>query len=137
MFLVCVILRISTNYVARQQVSEIGQPERRQVGARQVHRQRSSGRGNPKRTVTDCASGAGADRYGDITMSTHQLPVRLPEDVYIALKAHATYSERSMNDITVEALRALLGDETRRAEIDAAADRVRKKYRRALDRLAE
>ena len=70
-------------------------------------------------------------------MSTHQLPVRLPDDVYLALKAHATYSERSMNDITVEALRALLGDNTRRAEIDAAADRVRKKYRRALDRLAE
>ena len=42
-----------------------------------------------------------------------------------------------MNDITIEALRALLGDESRRAEIDAAADRVRKKYRRALDRLAE
>lgn len=70
-------------------------------------------------------------------MSTHQLPVRLPDDVYVALKAHATYSERSMNEITVEALRAHLGDETRRAEIDAAADRVRKKYRRALDRLAE
>ena len=78
-----------------------------------------------------------AIRYVKITMSSHQLPVRLPDDVYVALKAHATYSERSMSDITVEALRALLGDETRRAEIDAAADRVRKKYRRALDRLAE
>lgn len=70
-------------------------------------------------------------------MSMHQLPVRLPDDVYVALKAHATYSERSMNDITIEALRSHLGDGTRRAEIDAAADRVRKKYRRALDRLAE
>jgi plasmid stability protein len=70
-------------------------------------------------------------------MSTHQLPVRLPEDVYIALKAQATYLERSMNDITVEALRAHLADETRRAEIDLAADRVRRKYRKALDRLAE
>jgi plasmid stability protein len=70
-------------------------------------------------------------------MSTHQLPVRLPEDVYVALKAQATYLERSMNDITVEALRAHLADETRRAEIDLAADRVRRKYRKALDRLAE
>jgi plasmid stability protein len=70
-------------------------------------------------------------------MSTHQLPVRLPEDVYVALKAQATYLERSMNDITVEALRTHLADETRRAEIDMAADRVRRKYRKALDRLAE
>jgi plasmid stability protein len=70
-------------------------------------------------------------------MSTHQLPVRLPEDVYVALKAQATYLERSMNDITVEALRSHLADETRRAEIDLAADRVRRKYRKALDRLAE
>lgn len=70
-------------------------------------------------------------------MSTHQLPLRLPDDVYVALKAHATYSERSMNDITIEALRSHLGDENRRAEIDVAADRVRKKYRQALDCLAE
>jgi hypothetical protein len=42
-----------------------------------------------------------------------------------------------MNDITVEALRTHLADETRRAEIDLAADRVRRKYRKALDRLAE
>jgi plasmid stability protein len=70
-------------------------------------------------------------------MSTHQLPVRLPEDVYIALKAHATYSERSMNEITIEALRTHLADEGRRADIDAAADRIRKRYRGALDRLAE
>jgi plasmid stability protein len=69
-------------------------------------------------------------------MSTHQLPVRLPEDVYVALKAQATYLERSMNDITVEALRSHLADETRRAEIDSAADRIRQKYRKALDRLA-
>ena len=42
-----------------------------------------------------------------------------------------------MNDITIEALRSHLGDENRRAEIDVAADRVRKKYRQALDCLAE
>ncbi len=70
-------------------------------------------------------------------MTAHQLPIRLPEDVYIALKAQATYLERSMNDITVEALRAHLADETRRAGIDLAADRVRREYRKALDRLAE
>ncbi len=70
-------------------------------------------------------------------MSTHQLPIRLPDDVYLALKAHATYAERSMNDITVEALRHHLGDSNRRIEIDAAADRVRRKYRKALDKLAE
>jgi plasmid stability protein len=70
-------------------------------------------------------------------MSTHQLPVRLPEDVYVALKAQATYLERSMNDITVEALRTHLANETRQAEIEVAANRVRRKYRKALDRLAE
>lgn len=70
-------------------------------------------------------------------MPTHQLPIRLPEDVYLALKAHATYAECSMNDIAIEALRVHLSDSTRRAHIDAAADRVRRKYRRALDRLAQ
>ena len=42
-----------------------------------------------------------------------------------------------MNDITIEALRTHLGDEGRRADIEAAADRIRKRYRGALDRLAE
>lgn len=70
-------------------------------------------------------------------MSTRQLPLRLPEDVYIALKAEATYTERSMNEIAVEAVRAHLADPDRRADIDEAAARVRKRYRRALDRLAE
>ena len=70
-------------------------------------------------------------------MSIHQLPIRLPEDVYLALKAHAVYAERSMNDIAIEALRIHLSNSTRRADIDAAAARVRRKYRKALDRLAE
>jgi plasmid stability protein len=63
--------------------------------------------------------------------------LRLPEDVYIALKAEATYTERSMNDITVEALRNHLADAERRADIDKAAKRIRTRYRKALDRLAE
>lgn len=70
-------------------------------------------------------------------MSARQLPLRLPEDVYIALKAEATYTERSMNEIAVEAVRAHLADADRRADIDKAAAEVRKRYRQALDRLAE
>ena len=70
-------------------------------------------------------------------MATHQLPLRLPEDVYVALKTQATYADRSMNEIAVEALRIHLADAQRQAEIDKAATRVRKRYRQALDRLAE
>jgi hypothetical protein len=70
-------------------------------------------------------------------MSTRQLPLRLPEDVYIALKGEATYTERSMNEIVVEAVREHLADAERRAEIDEAAERVRRRYRQALDRLGE
>ncbi|HZA00365.1 MAG TPA: hypothetical protein VE575_16515 [Acidimicrobiales bacterium] len=42
-----------------------------------------------------------------------------------------------MNEIAVEAVRAHLADPDRRADIDEAAARVRKRYRQALDRLAE
>lgn len=70
-------------------------------------------------------------------MTTKQIPLRLPEDVYTALKAEATFTERSMNEIALEAIRAHLAADERRAEVEAAATRVRTKYRRALDRLAE
>jgi hypothetical protein len=70
-------------------------------------------------------------------MTTKQIPLRLPEDVYTALKAASTFTERSMNEIALEAIRAHLAADHRRAEIDAAASKARTKYRRALDRLAE
>jgi plasmid stability protein len=70
-------------------------------------------------------------------MSTNELPVQLPDDLYLALKALAAHSERSINDITIEALRSHLTHEDRRAGIDAAADNIRSRYRVALDRLGE
>jgi hypothetical protein len=66
-----------------------------------------------------------------------QFPLRLPEEVYVALKSAATYTERSMNEITVEALRLHLADPKLQERIDRAADKVRIRYREALDRLAE
>ena len=68
---------------------------------------------------------------------THQLPVRLPEDLYVVLKTTAQHTEKSMNEIVVEALTEHLLDEERRAEIDELAGGVRRRYRRALDELAK
>lgn len=68
---------------------------------------------------------------------THQLPVRLPEDLYVVLKTTAQHTERSMNEIVVEALTEHLLDEDRRAEIDQLAAGVRRRYCRALDELAK
>lgn len=68
---------------------------------------------------------------------THQLPVRLPEDLYVVLKTTAQHTERSMNEIVVAALTEHLLDDDRRAEIDLLAAGVRRRYRRALDELAK
>jgi len=68
---------------------------------------------------------------------THQLPLRLPEDLYVVLKTTAQHTEKSMNEIVVEALAEHLLDEDRRAEIDQLAAGVRRRYRRALDELAK
>lgn len=69
--------------------------------------------------------------------ANHQLPVRLPEDLYVVLKTTAQHTEKSMNEIVVEALTEHLLDENRRAEIDQLAAGVRRRYRRALDKLAK
>ena len=68
---------------------------------------------------------------------THQLPVRLPEDLFVVLKTTAQHTEKSMNEIVVEALTEYLLDDNRRAEIDQLAAGVRRRYRRALDELAK
>ena len=68
---------------------------------------------------------------------THQLPVRLPEDLYVVLKNASRQTEKSMNEIVVEALSEHLLDEKRRAEIDELATSVRRRYRRALNELAK
>ena len=68
---------------------------------------------------------------------THQLPVRLPEDLFVVLKTTAQHTEKSMNEIVVEALTEHLLDDNRRAEIDQLAVGVRRRYRRALDELAK
>jgi len=68
---------------------------------------------------------------------THQLPVRLPEDLYVVLKTTAQHTEKSMNEIVVDALTEHLLDPDRRTEIDQLAAGVRRRYRRALDDLAK
>lgn len=55
----------------------------------------------------------------------------------MVLKTTAQHTEKSMNEIVVEALTEHLLDENRRAEIDQLAAGVRRRYRRALDDLAK
>ena len=55
----------------------------------------------------------------------------------MVLKTTAQHTEKSMNQIVVEALTEHLLDEDRRAEIDQLAAGVRRRYRRALGELAK
>jgi len=55
----------------------------------------------------------------------------------VVLKTTAQHTEKSMNEIVVEALAEHLLDEDRRAEFDQLTAGVRRRYRRALDELAK
>ena len=67
--------------------------------------------------------------------ATKQLPVRLPEPVYRALKGASAYSGRSMNDIVCAAVVDYLTRD--RSALESAAETARAEYRAVLDKLAD
>ena len=69
------------------------------------------------------------------TPRTKQLPVRMPEEVYNALKGVAYFTERSMNEIVV----AAITEHLRRSsdgELDRIVKTAQQDYQQVLDKLA-
>jgi hypothetical protein len=66
-----------------------------------------------------------------------QLPVRMPEDLYNALKGAAFYTDRSMNEIMVTALTEYLRASLRSDAVGAIVQRAQEDYRVVLDKLAD
>jgi len=65
-----------------------------------------------------------------------QLPVRLPEPEYDALKVFAFFNKVSMNDVMRSALTAHLAAHADN-ELDAIVNNAQSRYRAALDKLAQ
>lgn len=66
-----------------------------------------------------------------------QLNVRIPKDVYDALRTYAYATERSINEAVLRALADFLASRGRQDEVDAFLKDARKQYRVALDKLAD
>ena len=63
--------------------------------------------------------------------------LRLPKDLYDAVKAAAFYTDRSMNDLIVEAVQTHLARQVRSKQFDAMLAKGESRYRAVLDKLAE
>lgn len=66
-----------------------------------------------------------------------QLNVRIPKDVYDALRTYAYATESSINEAVIRALADFLASRGRQDEVDAFLKDARKQYRVALDKLAD
>ena len=71
------------------------------------------------------------------TKTVKQLPVRMPADIYNALKGLSFFTDISMNEHIIRALRAYLTDEGRRELVDVSVERFRKEHQVVLDKLAD
>jgi hypothetical protein len=63
--------------------------------------------------------------------------LRLPKVLYDAIKAAAFFTDRSMNDLIVEAVQAQLAKQVRSKQFDAMLNKGESRYRAVLDKLAE
>lgn len=68
--------------------------------------------------------------------AAHAFTVRIPEPEFSALKAYAFYSDASLNETVVRAVREFLVNHGGAEEIEALAERARDMYRAALERLS-
>ena len=65
------------------------------------------------------------------------LTLRLPSDMYQAVKAVAFATDRTVTDVIRDSVTSYLSDEGRRQEFQALLDASRSRYRLALDKLAD
>lgn len=68
---------------------------------------------------------------------THQLPVRMPEDLYNALKGASFYTGRSMNEILVTALTEYLRTSLQDEAVAAIVRRAQDDYQAVFEKLAD
>ena len=66
-----------------------------------------------------------------------QLNVRVPRDIYDALRTYAYATDSSINDVVMRALADLLASKGRQEEVDSFLKGAQKQYRVALDKLAD
>ena len=66
-----------------------------------------------------------------------QLNVRVPKDVYDALRTYAYATDSSINEVVLRALADFLASQGRQEEVDSFLKGARKQYRVALDKLAD
>lgn len=66
-----------------------------------------------------------------------QLNVRVPRDVYDALRTFAYATEGTINDAVLRAIVDFLASQGRQEEVDTFLKAARKQYRVALDKLAD
>ena len=69
--------------------------------------------------------------------SRHQIPLRLPEDDYTALRSLAYFTEQSMNAIVCTAVHEYLQTIGRRDLIAASTGQAQTAYRALLDKLGD
>jgi NRPS condensation-like uncharacterized protein len=62
--------------------------------------------------------------------------LRVPKDVYEAMRTHAFATNTTINDMATRALYNYLIDEGRDEQVDAFLEKAREQYRGALDKLA-
>ncbi|MGH2821038.1 MAG: DNA-binding protein [Actinomycetota bacterium] len=68
---------------------------------------------------------------------TKQLNVRVPRDVYEALRTYAYAADTTINDAVVRALLDFLASKGREEQVGAFLKRARTQYRTTLDKLAD
>lgn len=64
------------------------------------------------------------------------MTIRLDDDIYEALRAHAYATRTSMNETVNRALKDFLAGAGRREHVDALIEDARGRYRTTLDKLA-
>lgn len=65
---------------------------------------------------------------------THAFTVRIPHDVYTALRSFAFYTDTSMNNTIIRSLRAFLDAYGEDDELKAMVEEARRKFQEMLER---
>ncbi len=70
-------------------------------------------------------------------VQTKQLNVRVPSELYDALRTYAYATESTINETVLEALVDFLSTRGREKQVDSFLRRAREDWRTALDKLAD
>ncbi len=70
-------------------------------------------------------------------VQTKQLNVRVPRELYDALRTYAYATESTINETVLEALVDFLSTRGREKQVDSFLRRAREDWRTALDKLAD